>query len=41
MVTIKFINVNSKGQMTIKDSQKEHVLNTLLSLGYSILSIEE
>lgn len=23
MVTIKFINVNGKGQMTVKESQKE------------------
>lgn len=23
MVTIKFINVNGKGQMTVKDSQKK------------------
>lgn len=28
MVTIKFINVNGKGQMTIKDSQKENVINS-------------
>lgn len=41
MVTIKFINVNSKGQMTIKDSQKEDVINSLLALGYGILSIEK
>lgn len=27
MVTIKFINVNGKGQMTVKDSQKENVLD--------------
>lgn len=28
MVTIKFINVNGKGQMTVKDSQKENVINS-------------
>lgn len=28
MVTIKFIDVNGKGQMTIKDSQKENVINS-------------
>lgn len=37
MVTIKFINVNGKGQMTVKDSQKENVINSLLAVGYGIL----
>lgn len=41
MVTIKFINVNGKGQMTVKDSQKESVINSLLAVGYGILSIEK
>ena len=41
MVTIKFINVNGKCQMTIKDSQKESVINSLLAVGYCILSIEK
>lgn len=41
MVTIKFINVNGKGQVTVKASQKENVINNLLAVGYSILSIEQ
>jgi hypothetical protein len=41
MVTIKFINVNGKGQMTVKDSKKENVINSLLALGYGILKIEQ
>ena len=41
MVTIKFINVNGKGQMTVKDSQKENVVNSLLAVGYGILKIEQ
>ena len=41
MVTIKFINVNGKGQMTVKDSQKENVINSLLAVGYGILGIEQ
>ena len=41
MVTIKFINLNGKGQMTIKKSQKEEVINCLLKVGYGILSIEQ
>lgn len=41
MVTIKFINVTGKGQMTVKDSQKENVINNLLAVGYCILSIEQ
>ena len=41
MVTIKFINVNGKGQMTVKESQKENVINSLLAVGYGILSIEQ
>lgn len=41
MVTIKFINVNGKGQMTVKDSQKENVINSLLAVGYGILKIEQ
>lgn len=41
MVTIKFINLKGKGQMTIKESQKENVINSLLAVGYGILSIEQ
>lgn len=41
MVTIKFINVNGKGQITVKDSQKESVINSLLTVDYGILSIEK
>lgn len=41
MVTIKFINENGKGQMTIKESQKEDVINSLLAVGYGILKIEQ
>ena len=41
MITIKFINENGKGQMTIKESQKESVINSLLAVGYGILKIEE
>ena len=41
MVTIKFINVRGKGQVTVKDSQKENVINNLLAVGYGILSIEQ
>lgn len=41
MVTIRFINVNGKGQMTVKDSQKENVINSLLAVGYGILGIEQ
>ena len=41
MVTIKFIGVNGKGQMTVKDSQKENVITNLLAVGYVILSIEQ
>lgn len=41
MVTIKFIGINGKGQMTIKDSQKENVITSLLAVGYCILGIEK
>lgn len=41
MITIKFINENGKGQMTIKESQKENVINSLLAVGYGILKIEQ
>lgn len=41
MVTIKFINLDGKGQMTVKDSQKENVIDSLLAVGYCILSIEK
>lgn len=41
MITIKFINVNGKGQITVKDSQKEDVINMLLAVGYGILKIEQ
>lgn len=41
MVTIKFINISGKGQVTVKDSQKESVINNLLAVGYGILSIEQ
>lgn len=41
MVTIKFVNVNGKGQVTVKDSQKEDVINNLLAVGYGILKIEQ
>lgn len=41
MVTIKFIGINGKGQMTVKDSQKESVITSLLSVGYCILGIEK
>ena len=41
MCTIKFINVNGKGQMTVKDCQKENVINSLLAVGYGILKIEQ
>lgn len=41
MVVIKFINENGKGQMAIKESQKEDVINSLLAVGYGILKIEE
>ena len=40
MVTITFINANNKGQITVKDSQKENVINNLLAVGYSILKIK-
>lgn len=40
MVTIKFIDLSGKGQMTIKESQKENAINSLLAVGYSILKIE-
>lgn len=41
MVTIKFIKENDKSQMTVKDSLKEDVINSLLAVGYGILEIEE
>lgn len=41
MVTIKFINVNGKGQITVKDNQKEDVINSLLAVGYGIPKIEQ
>ena len=41
MVTIKFINVSGEDQVTVKDSQKENVINSLLAVGYGILSIEK
>lgn len=41
MVTIKFIDVNGEGQVTVKNSQKENVINCLLGVGYGILKIEE
>lgn len=37
MVTIKFIGVNGKGRMTVKDS----VISSLLAVGYCILGIEK
>lgn len=40
MITIKFIGLNGKGQMTVKESQKESVINSLLAVGYGILKIE-
>ena len=39
MVTIKFINENGEGQMTVNDYQKENVINSLLAVGYGILKI--
>ena len=41
MVTIKFIGVSGKGQMTVKDTQKENVITSLLAVGYCILGIEK
>jgi len=41
MVTIKFINETGKSQITVKDSQKENVINMLLAVGYGILKIEQ
>lgn len=41
MITIKFINEDGKGQMTVKESQKENVINSLLAVGYGILKIEQ
>lgn len=41
MVTIKFINLDGKGQVTVKESQKEEVINRLLAVGYGILKIEQ
>ena len=41
MITIKFINEEGKGQMTVKESQKEKVINSLLAVGYGILKIEQ
>lgn len=41
MITIKFINVDGEGQITVKDSQKENVINNLLAVGYGILKIEQ
>lgn len=41
MVTIKFINENGHGQVTVKDSLKESVINSLLATGYGILKIEQ
>ena len=41
MVTIKFIGINGKGQMTVKDIQKENVITSLLAVGYCILGIEK
>lgn len=37
MITIKFINENGKGQITVKESQKENVINSLIAVGYAIL----
>ena len=39
MVTIKFINLNGQGQMTVKAYQKENVIASLLAVGYVILKI--
>ena len=39
MVTIKFINAIGEGQMTVKDYQKENVIDSLLAVGYVILKI--
>ena len=41
MITIEFINENGKGNITVKKSQKEYVLECLLGVGYGILKIEE
>lgn len=41
MITIKFINENGKGQITVKESQKENVINSLIAVGYAILKIEQ
>lgn len=39
MITIKFIDINGQGQMTVSDSQKDNVINSLLAVGYVILDI--
>lgn len=41
MITIKFINENGKGQVTVKENQKEYVIDCLLAVGYGILKIEQ
>lgn len=41
MITIRFINVDGEGQVTVKKSQQESVIDSLLAVGYGILKIEE
>lgn len=41
MITIKFINGNGQGQMTVSDYQKDNVINSLLAVGYVILEINQ
>lgn len=41
MITIKFIDEEGKGQITVKNSLKENVINSLIAVGYVILKIEE
>ena len=40
MTTIKFIKSGHKGQMTVENSKKNEVINSLLAVGYAIVNIK-
>lgn len=41
MVTIEFSGKYGSGEVTVKGSQKESVIDSLRAVGYNILKIEE
>lgn len=41
MITIKFISKEDLGQVTVKESQVENVIHSLIAVGYRILEVEK